>query len=197
VTRVGAARAAGAWVVTVAVVLAGCGVTAQDDARVVAVDELDPYPIVTEPSLPPPTTVLPHSSEPVTLFFVRGLRLVPVSVRFPGTPEPLEVLQALAQPARADRRDVFSALLTEEAIASVDVREHVAVVDLGEEFESTPEINQILALAQIVFTVTEAPGIRRVRFTLAGERVETPRADGSLTRGAVTRADYERFAPRA
>ena len=55
--------------------------------------------------------------------------------------------------------------------------------------------DQLLALAQLVFTLTARPGIGQVRFTLRGEAIQVPRADGSLVATPVSRDDYSAVAP--
>jgi hypothetical protein len=59
----------------------------------------------------------------------------------------------------------------------VDVSEDVATVDLGAEFEQARD--RRLALAQIVYTLTQFPDIEQVALTVAGESVARPagRAD--------------------
>jgi spore germination protein GerM len=54
---------------------------------------------------------------------------------------------------------------------------------------------QLIALAEIVYTATARPGVGQVSFTLEGEPIEIPRGDGSLTSDAVTRGDYRELAP--
>ena len=49
--------------------------------------------------------------------------------------------------------------------------------------------NQLLATAQVVFTVTEVPGVEAVRITADGSPVEVPTDDG-LTAEPVSREDY-------
>ncbi|HEX2849142.1 MAG TPA: GerMN domain-containing protein, partial [Acidimicrobiales bacterium] len=53
---------------------------------------------------------------------------------------------------------------------------------------------QVLALAQIVFTLSEIPDVARVQFTLAGSPIEVPTPAGSTT-GPVTRDAFPTIAP--
>jgi hypothetical protein len=54
--------------------------------------------------------------------------------------------------------------------------------------------NQLLAVAQVLWTLTEFPGIDGVLFVLDGPLVAVPTDDG-LTDRPVDRADYAAVAP--
>ena len=54
--------------------------------------------------------------------------------------------------------------------------------------------NQLLAVAQIVWTLTELPTVTTVRFVVEGTPVEVP-TDGGLTNRSVGRDDYRSVAP--
>ena len=51
------------------------------------------------------------------------------------------------------------------------------------------------AFAQLVWTVTELPEVRQVRFRVDGRAYRAPNADGVEQQGAVTRGDYNGLAP--
>jgi hypothetical protein len=71
----------------------------------------------------------------------------------------------------------------------------VARVDLTAGFAQISAADQALALAQVVCTLTSLPGVAQVLFTLDGEPVDIPRADGSLTNEPVSRLDYRVLLP--
>lgn len=73
----------------------------------------------------------------------------------------------------------------------------VAVIDLSEGFTDISGSDQLIAIAQLVYTSTGRPGVGQVTFTLEGEPIEIPRDDGSITSGSVTRDDYRDLAPRS
>ena len=56
-----------------------------------------------------------------------------------------------------------------------------------------PDVVHVDALAQLVFTLTDLPGIQRVSVTVEGERVEVPRGDSTLTSDPLTRGDYAAY----
>lgn len=55
------------------------------------------------------------------------------------------------------------------------------LVDLSPEFAHGTTAEQVLGLAQIVFSVTEVPGVTGVRFSLAGAPIEVPTATGTTS----------------
>jgi spore germination protein GerM len=100
----------------------------------------------------------------------------------------LEVL--IAGPTAGEQAaGLRTALLTEDVIRDARVAAGVAHVDLRLLF-ATGTQESILAVAQLVCTLTGLPGVGQVAFTLDGQPVEVPRSDGSLTSGTVSREDY-------
>ncbi|HEX3980122.1 MAG TPA: GerMN domain-containing protein, partial [Acidimicrobiales bacterium] len=71
----------------------------------------------------------------------------------------------------------------------------IATVD----FSATPVqlvgANQTLAIAQVVFTATEQPGVTGVMFQIAGEPTDVPTASGAEVPGPVDRTSYGPQAP--
>jgi spore germination protein GerM len=129
----------------------------------------------------------------VTLFFVSQDALVPVSRSLSRNPSARDVLDELfAGPTRAETASGLSSALGPEAdVTDVAIEAGRAAVNLGGPLPETPDgADRARALAQVVFTLTELPGVDEVRFLLDGEAVEVPVGDGTLTRSAVTRADY-------
>ncbi|MGD0880680.1 MAG: GerMN domain-containing protein [Acidimicrobiales bacterium] len=55
--------------------------------------------------------------------------------------------------------------------------------------------DQTMAIAQVVYTVTQQPGITGVDFEIAGKAVEVPTAAGVQVPGPVGRSDYVPQAP--
>jgi spore germination protein GerM len=53
---------------------------------------------------------------------------------------------------------------------------------------------QILALAQVVYTATAYPGVERVLFQFEGESREVPNGDGTLTSTPLSRLSYRGLA---
>jgi hypothetical protein len=71
-----------------------------------------------------------------------------------------------------------------------------ATIDLTSEYESGGGSASMFArLAQVVYTLTEFPGVERVSFMLDGEPVDVFSGEGIVLDKPVTRADYEDWLP--
>ena len=88
-----------------------------------------------------------------------------------------------AVPGRTDLRDLT-------------VENGVATVDLSSEFDDGGgSATMFLRLAQVVFTLTQFPGITGVKLEIDGEPVETFSGEGIVLDGPQDRADYEDQSP--
>ena len=171
------------------VLAAGCAVPAQDKAQR-ARDEAVPFALL-DPLAPPviPPASVP-SSEPVALCFVRDGRLVIVSDEIGALGDLRAALDALASPP-ADAGPLLRTALTEPSfVRDVRLLGGIARVDLLPEVSALPADEQLLAVAQIVCTLTGRPGVGQVSFTLQGARLAVPKGDGSLVSSPVARDDY-------
>lgn len=172
------------------VVLAtGCAVPAQDEARQVR-DEAVPFALL-DPLAPP--MVPPASgpgSESVTLCFVRDGRLVMVSDELASPVDLRAALDALASPPAAAGPLLRTALTEPSIVREVRLLGGIARVDLLSRVSALPTDEQLLAIAQIVCTLTARPGVGQVSFTLEGARLAVPKGDGSLANSPVAQDDY-------
>jgi len=186
-----------ALVAVAAVMLAACGVPPDDRATLAApasvpFDLLGQAPSVTATTLPFAQT------EKATLFLVQGERLAAVQRELPAPVSVESVLEALAAGPTATevQLGLRTALLTTPGLVnSGGVSGGIATIDLGQPFSEIAGRDQIVALAQIVSTVTGLPGVGRVRFTLDGNPVGILRGDGAVTTETVSRDDYATLAP--
>lgn len=170
--------------------LSACGVEPSDGAETASRDEV-PYGLL-DPAPPATTTTVPERvSAPATIWLVGGDGIQPVGrqVVAPVTVERL--LAALVAGATADEAAFgLRSALADEVLGEAVVIAGVATIDLREAFAGAVPREQLLALAQIVYTVTELDPVQVVTFTLGGEPVDVQRGDGSVSDGAVTRLDY-------
>ncbi|HEX4541322.1 MAG TPA: GerMN domain-containing protein [Acidimicrobiales bacterium] len=183
--------AAGAAVASVvAGSLVACGIPADSQPQAIARKDI-PFDL-----LAPSTTIagpgVPGPRVPVSVYLVGITGLVPVSrgVRAPATlPESLGAL--LAGPTDTEVADgLRTAITAQTSVSAGPVGFGVGTVDLGGAFGQVGGQEQILAVAQLVFTATGVPGIAKVQFTLAGRPVEVPAGDGTLTQGPLGRSDF-------
>lgn len=180
--------------VAAAVLLASCGIPQDDDPRTLPEGDV-PFELLAPATTT--TTTMPAPLARVQVFLVRGDRLVAVGRGVTGPATVARVVDALLTgPTAAESRlGLRSAISNETKLLGVDASGEVVTVDLSNEFTEVGGQEQLLALAQIVYTLTDLPSISGVRFRLAGQPVEVPRGDGTLTSGALTRSDYASLAP--
>lgn len=189
--------AALATVVATVLGLAGCGIPPDDSATLAAPDSV-PFDLLGEPPPVTATTVPFAQTEKATLFLVQGERLAPVQRELPAPVSVESVLEALVDgPTSTEvQLGLRTALLTSPGLVrSGGVTGGIATIDLGQPFSEIAGRDQIVALAQIVSTVTGLPGVGRVRFTLDGNPVGILRGDGAVTTETVSRDDYATLAP--
>ncbi len=137
------------------------------------------------------TAPAPTPAVPVTVFFVRAEHVVPV-VRTTTQPDIAGVLHLLlAGPSESEvAGGLRTAISGQTGLPGIRPDGSSAVIDLSKAFVEVGGQEQILALAQVVLTAAALPGITSVRFSLEGQPVEVPRADGTLSAGPMTAADY-------
>lgn len=167
-------------------VLTGCGVAPQTQPE--ALPPAAPQPV--EPSGRPEPL-----GPAVTVFFVRGAALAPAARASKRSDAASAVQQLVVGPSRPE---VLSGLRTALAPQPLTVDEGLpgglTAVSVTREFTGVTGGNQLLAVAQVVWTLTELPGTAEVRFLVAGVPVEVP-TDEELTDQPVDRTDYRSVAP--
>ena len=175
--------------------LVACGVTTSDDVEI-ADPSAVPFGLL-EPDRVP-VALPPAGGTVVQLYLFDPDRsvLVPVTRQVSGVG--LEAVVAELESGPTDSESLLglqSALTDIAAIDDVDVEGSTAFVDLNEAFTTLGGSDQVIAIAQFVFTVTEWPTVDQLVVRVDGEQVEVPRDDGTLTRDPLTRADYSSYSP--
>lgn len=166
-----------------------CGVQPQDRARTTN-DHDVPFGLLDTSA---PTVVPPAggaATQSVVLCFVRDSRLVLTNQPL-AAPVSLEsALTALAAPPTDAAPLLRTALTDPSIIRSVKLVGGVAQVDLQTAISQLTGEEQLLAVAQMVCTLTGRPGVGQVSFTLEGSPLGVPKGDGSLATSPVARDDY-------
>jgi spore germination protein GerM len=171
--------------------LTGCGVPADPNPRSIP-DEEVPFGLLGTTTT---ATTRPAPTSRAVVFLVEGDRLVAVRRQVPAPATPDAALGAVAAgptPPEA-AAGLRTALVTGVGLARVAAG--TATVRLDRDFVAADPSEQILALAQLVYTITELPGIRGVQFAFDGQPAEVPTAQGRLKAGAVSRADFAAIGP--
>jgi spore germination protein GerM len=190
-----------AVVLALALVAAGlagaCGVRSDNAPRTLAADQI-PYGLLD--NAPVTTTSTPTPSVPrekaVVYFVGPSDHLVPV---FRDVNRPPTVAKALTAMVFGVQEDEAAAGYRSaiDPTASIQARAldpATYVVDLSPEFAQGSTSEQLLRIAQIVYTATSIPGVAGVRFTLNGTPIQAPTPTGS-TSDPVGRDAYQEFAP--
>lgn len=172
--------------VVVACALVGCGVDGDGPAEQVPANEL--------PSelRRPPTTA---AEAVATVYLVDRGRLAPHRRAAAGVDGVSALRSLLAMPAR--QPEGRSAVPAGTRLRAVAVAADTIVVDLTEHFAAVRGTDQMLAVAQVVFTVTEPTGQRVVDLRVEGRSLPVPVAAGTTVTRPVGRADYAALAPDA
>ena len=191
-----AGRLAGCAVIALAVASAACGIPSGGDPTVIAKSDV-PFHLL-NPS--PSTTVAPPPAVGVneTIFLVvGGQHLQPATRDVPVPANLTQILGALlAGPTAAESAAGLQTFLTGSHIqVTASVANGIATVDFASNPVQVVGPDQTLAVAQVVFTATQQPGISGVAFEIAGQPIEVPTASGVQASGPVNRTLYAPVAP--
>jgi spore germination protein GerM len=191
-----------AVVLVLAVTTAACGIPTGGGPTAIAKNNV-PFHLLSPSS---PTTVgssVPPASSfvPELIFLVATTQTVaPVSRDIP-VPTTInatltEVLGALLEgPTATESATGLETFLTPKTRVSAKVSGGVATVNFTTNPIQVVGANQTLAIAQVVFTATQQPGITGVLFEIAGLPIEVPTASGATIPGPVDRTSYQPQAP--
>jgi spore germination protein GerM len=155
-------------------------------------------------TIPQTSTTVPDStsteslpiavSEPIDLFFISNSRIIKVQRNVASPANPSQALSSLVEgPSTSPEFVGLRTALPTTFTATVDVTRGVAQVDATRAFlNSLSGLDQKLAIAQIVLTLTSRPGVGQVLFSVEGKFISVPRGRGdSVASGiAVTFDDY-------
>ncbi len=153
-----------------------------------------------DPGSTPSTTAGPPAvgvAEPVYLVAPDQQHLVALERDVPVPATLTEIVGALLEgPTSAEQADGITTFVSgNRTQVSTTLAGSVATLDFAVNPVQVVGPDQVLAVAQIVYTVTQQPGITQVLFQIAGQPVEVPVASGAQVPGPVNRFDYLPQAP--
>jgi hypothetical protein len=166
--------------------LAGCGVPAQDEPHPVS---LPRRPLNSTSSAPASGMV---GDVAQVMYLVRDNRLVPTVRRFAEVPGPQEQLdQLVAGPTPAEQAVGLSTALSAAAlrVGRLSAGGTVAV-EVAEAEEGTARTDEMLAYGQIVCTLTSRADVAAVTFVRDGQQLRVPRGDLTLSSDPLRESDY-------
>lgn len=181
------------------VLFGACGPRTQNDAAPLRGVPEDLTAPTTTSTTTTSTTVAPTATtvvetESVLLHFILGDSITTVMRNVPSNPDAQTVLESLlaGYPSSAFGPDVRSAI-PRDLKATVTIERGLATVEVeGSLLTEISPIDQPLAIAQIVLTLTSRPGIGQVEFRVDGDPQAVPRGGGELAPAdeAVAYDDY-------
>lgn len=185
--RLLAAAAFLATVVLVASVLAGCGVDTDTTPRAINRNQVRDLlsPSSTIPSSPGNGPAL------LRLYFVRDQQLTEVHRRGRANDARTVIEQLLAGPTQVQRQRLRLTTFIPPGtrLLSVDLSPSgVLVIALSKEMDDISGASARNAYAQLVYTATGAPGVKRVAFQSSDHLIEVPTS--GRNKKVVGRADY-------
>jgi spore germination protein GerM len=178
-----------AGVIAAALVLAGCGVPLQDDPA-----PIEPQAIPSRLQSPGvPTADSSAALTTVQVHFVRKNRLVSLAREVSSADRLDGVIRALtAGPTALEQDDGITSALPPGITLTVAVVQGTTVgLELSGETDARSPTENVLAVGQIVLSVTALQSVDEVTFWRDGSPVEALLADGMLTTEPLTAADYE------
>lgn len=175
----------------VSAVLAACGVSPESKANKIAPKDV-PFGLLDED----PTTTVVEAGRATNIYLLTKDRLVAVERSVPNSADLADLLGfVISGPTEVEQSLGITTAVPAGTLSSVDTSRGIAEVDLASSFGDIRSREQLLALGQIVYTLTGQPGIGGVRFTVEGKSVTVPLADGTLSTDPLSRDDFKALAP--
>jgi spore germination protein GerM len=189
---------AGAGLAGLALCLAACGIPTATTPTAIAKSDV-PYHLLNPPAT---TTTLPGSTPAVgvaeQIYLVAPDGHLVAAIREVAVPASLTQVTGalLAGPTATESASGIQSFLNRTGVqVSLAAATGVATVDFTTNPIQVVGPDQTLAIAQVVYTLTQQPGVTGVTFEIAGKAIEVPTAAGAQVPGPVTRADFVPQAP--
>lgn len=184
----------------VAVVLGAtaCGIPTASAPTPIAKSDV-PYHLLNPPTT---TTTVPGTAPAVgvaeQIFLVAPSGNLVAATREVAVPASLTQVTGalLAGPTTTESASGIQSFLSRTGVqVALTTATGVATVDFTSNPIQVVGPDQTLAISQVVYTLTQQPGVTGVSFEIAGKAIEVPTAAGVQVPGPVARADYVPQAP--
>ena len=177
--------------VVACLVLGACGVRSQDGPEQLPPDVL-PSELRPSAAAPAAASARPTATT-VPVYLVEGERLVRVDrpARRRAVQDALDALLTAGE-ARGSQR---SAVPPGTVVERLSRRDDLLSIELSAQFGQVRGPDQVLAVAQVVWTATEFPPVREVDVLVDGRRIELPVEQGEVSAGPAGRDDYRSVGP--
>lgn len=186
-------RRAGFPAAAAALMLLATGCSAGGPSGVQHVDPEDvPFGLL---STSPTSAVEPRGPR-ATIYLVRDDHLARTSASVASSNQPADAVRVLLTGPSTSQTaaGLSTAIPSQTRLISLDVSGTVGTIDLNNAFGDVGGGQQILAVAQLVYTLTASPDITAVRFAIEGKLTEVPDGSGSLADTPRSRSDYQQLA---
>lgn len=188
-------RRVAAWPMVLAAVLLVAGCSPAGPGGVQHVDPKDvPFGLLSTG----PTSSVEAPGPRAAIYLVRDDHLVRASASVASSNQPADAVRVLLTGPSAGQAaaGLSTSIPKETRLISLDVSGTVGTIDLNGAFGDLGGGQQILAVAQLVYTLTTSPAITAVRFAIEGRLTDVPDGSGSLASSPRTRSDYRQLAGR-
>ena len=179
-------------------IASACGVPSDDQPREIAAQNV-PFSLLA-PTAEATSTTVPaaNAMAHVTIYLADAegnLVSVQRDVSAPGTVrKALVALLGGPTPDEADR--LHTAITSATKLLDLDGPANgLVTIDLSRQVLDITGKQQIIALAQVVYTATSRRNVERVLFRVDGKPKEVPTGDGTLTAEPLTRLSYSELVP--
>lgn len=173
-------------------VLAGCGVPVEDRARRVPAERIPDGLLASDTTTP----TEPDDRESIDVWLVRDGLLVASRHEIERPVTAQRALDELLSGPDEDEqsRSLRSAIPDAAVLVSAEVSGGIARVELAASFSDIPAGDQVLAVGQIVLTLTDLRGVGLVAFSVADGPIAVPLPSGESSGERVSRDDYVELA---
>ena len=183
-------------VATLVAALTACGVPSDGEPREISANDV-PFRLL-GPDAAAPATSIPQSDDTsrVTVYFVTTEGQLAAARRtVPARATPGRALGALLDGVLENEAGRLSSAITAGTrVLGIDGPDDgLVTIDLSSDLLDVTGSQQVLAIAQVVFTATALPNVERVLFEFDGEPREVPTGEGKLTAVPLGRSDYRQL----